>query len=87
MEGINSHLDFSRFKKSGPTSERAELIGRIEAFTNPSRIKAGYRPYTYSRIGDLVAHLNLTDLRDHVVQAEKAANRSQYFWGKLRVKD
>jgi hypothetical protein len=73
-------------KKSGATSERAELIGRIEKFTNPPRKAAGYRPYSFSRIGDLVAHLNLIDLRDHVVQAEKATNKSQYFWGKLKTK-
>jgi hypothetical protein len=68
-----------RFKKSGATSERAERIGRIATFTNPSRKQAGYRPYSYSRIGDLVAPLDIIDLRDLVVQAEKATDSSRYF--------
>jgi hypothetical protein len=84
----NYSKKFERKTKStrGPNSERAELVGRIEKFTNPSRLKAGYRPYSFSRIGDLVSHLSKRDLRDHVVQSEKADEPGRYFWGKLKVK-
>lgn len=79
---------FSRFqKKTGPRSERAELIGRIEKFTNTSRVAAGYKPYHVRYIATLVSHLKTSDLRDHLFQAEKQENTSRWFWGKLKTKD
>ena len=85
MEIANDYLAKFKKTKRGPNSERAELIGRIEKFTNASCIKAGYRPYSDSYIGYAVCHLSTADLRDHVVQSEKAPIPSKYFWGKLKI--
>jgi hypothetical protein len=85
MEGINPDLYLSRFKESGPTSERQELIGRIEQFTNQARKRDGFKDmWTPSFIAKKVKKLSTLELRDRVVQAEKADETSRLFWGLIK---
>jgi hypothetical protein len=86
MDILAKYNNLDDFKKKGARTERQELVGRIATFTNPSRKQSGYRPYTYAKINELTAHLNIFDLRNHVTQAEKKGNASRYFWGLLKAK-
>lgn len=92
MEQLNIETYLADLKakagQPGPRDERDELVQRIAAFTNPSRVKAGYEPFSDRDIALQLArkHILLNEIRAMVPWAEKQLNPGRAFWGRLKAK-
>jgi hypothetical protein len=88
MEGINKYLRNPAARKSGPNSERAELIGYFADEVNKEREGTKYGKVRYAYIATKLAHLSVPDLYAFKRQLEDYTSRgnsfSKGFFGALK---
>lgn len=76
----------SSTSKTGPNSERAELIGKFTDRLNESRKGSQFKPLTYPAIAFKLSHLSVSDLYFLWSTCDKADNFSKIFWWSIKVK-
>ena len=69
-------------------TERGDLYDRILSRLNPSRVRSGYKPLTYGRLGYLLTGIPTKDLYALISRCDDAERRgfpwSAIFWKEVR---
>jgi hypothetical protein len=68
--------------KNDHRTERGDLFDQILAKLNPSRIKAGYKPMTHSRLGYLLEGIKTPDIY-YIISTCNLAERDGYPWSAI----
>jgi hypothetical protein len=72
------------------STERGEIYDTILSRLNPARVRDGYRPLTYSRLGYLLTAIPTKDLYALISKCSDAEKRgfpwSAIFWKEIRPK-
>jgi hypothetical protein len=84
MQQLTFNLDNLQIDR---TTHWNELVGRFTERINPDRISAGYKPYSYARVGMMLSGRTYTQLEELYVQCEKAScGFSRYFGWRIKQK-
>lgn len=68
------------------STERGDLYDTILSRLNPSRVKAGYAPLTYGRLGYLLTAIPTKDLYALISRCDDAERRG-YAWSAIFFKE